>query len=188
MIDIKELRKGLAAVKDALRALEDRAMDLRLQRDAIEVEPPHPGDIAAWIQRGLDQAQRSFDERMRRYFSEAFIRNQRGSFTVTVPPPQLVGLPALWSDRGRPDGGMHDVLADREGAADIATLTVLLRPAIEAQIPHLVETYFPAANGRMTAAERLKKIADIDAQIAECERQMQEARANLQEISETVMA
>lgn len=185
MIDAKELRDGIAAVKQALQDLEARATDLRIERDAIEMTPPHPDDIAAWIRRGLDEAQQSFDSRMRSYFNEEFVRHQRGSFPATRTPPQLIGLPVTVA--GRAGNGIPAVLDQRDGQADIATITVLLRPVIEKQIPHLVATYFPAATGELTAAERAAQMAEIDAKIADCESQMAAARETLREISESVM-
>ena len=51
----------------------------------------------------------------------------------------------------------------------MCALTHFLRPAIEAQLPKLIEDAFPGARNGIPSAERRAKLAKIDKQIAALE-------------------
>lgn len=164
------------AALDATRAeyakVDAQIEDAKAERYRIENAPPHADDIIQTLQRGLDEAGRSYRARLASHLSNANASSPRA--VAAVQPFAGAQLLTVGKD------GKRDLLspgiADKDGTTDLfppplgavgsvldaAAVTYFLRDRIAEEIPRLVETMCPAARSGMRQADRVQALARVD--------------------------
>jgi hypothetical protein len=154
-----ELFNALRGAKNTVGAIDSKLSKLKAERAAIAAAPPHLDDLQQWALRGLDSASADFLGRLKRWhFNDGALTGWSGESIDAHAGPQLLGItPTVPHGDGPAVGG--------NGVADLAALTHFLRPAIEAQLPKLIEEAFPGSRKGLRSSERLAKLQKLDGQI-----------------------
>lgn len=165
-----EIFNALRGAKNAIGAIDSKLVKLRAERAEVAAAPPHTTDLQAWALRGLDTASKNFLGRLRRWhFSDNALAGWSGETLDAHHGPQLLGITA-----SLPSGGNSPAVGMFGGAADMAALTHFLRPAIEAQLPKLIEESFPGSRNGLRSSERVAKLQKLDKAIAALEAERNE--------------
>jgi hypothetical protein len=161
-----EIFSVLRSAKNTVGAIDSKLAKLRTERAEVAAAPPHTDDLKAWALRGLDNASSSYIERLKRWhFNDDALKAWSGESLDGHSGPQMLGV-TLTVPHGSgpaPGGPFGDM------TVDVAALTHFLRPAIEAQLPKLIEESFPGARKGTRSSERRSKLEKIDRQIAALE-------------------
>jgi hypothetical protein len=167
-----EIFNALRGAKNTIGAIDSKLATLRAERAKVGAAPPHIDDVKAWALRGLDSASEHFLGRLRRWhFNDEALAKWSGSTLDGHAGPQLLGITATVPGHVCPAPGniAHDM-----PPADIAAVTHFLRPAIEKELPALIEQAFPGSRKGMRSSERVAKLAKLDRQIATLEAERNE--------------
>ena len=178
-----QIREAFRGARSTVTEIQERLIDLRMQRAEIERAAPHFDDLLRWARRGLDAAEADFARRLSYYWNETQLATTPASFTER-DAPQLLGVPVGLPPVPRLQS--LNVLGKVDAVPDLAAVTTFLRPAIEAELPKLIARAFPSANSGMRAADRAAKLAKIDREAEELTAQLNEIISAIDETRTTI--
>lgn len=187
---MSKLRDAIAALVGAKQSLADFNRQIesrRKQMEELEAIPPHTDDLVEWARRGLEYSSQQFLEDLGWYWNDRTLGKHVGSWFATDSGPVVLGVPL-----GTPSAGYDSVrIRNREAHSrppcSFDALTHFLKPAIEKELPKLIEQCFPSARKGMRWEERSAKLEKLRAEIEQLEadrdelaRQLSEAQASAQ--------
>jgi hypothetical protein len=136
--------------------------ELEAERRSVAFAPPHADDIVAAFSRGLSGMASAFRSQLAAHLSDTFTGDKaalaasRSNHVLTIEPQ----VPTMEERQTR---AMRGVTPD----LNVAAVAYFLRDKIEAEIPALVASTFPASQHGMKEAERQAILARLDSEISE---------------------
>ena len=172
---------ALRSATNTISAIDKKLRKLHEEQAALEVAPPHIDDVKAWVLRGLDTASQDFLGRLKRWhFNDDVLKAWSGVTLDSHAGAQVLGLSSLSPNFVTP--------APVGNFADIMAVTHFLRPAIERELPALVEQCFPGAKNGTRSSERRAKLAAIDTKIAALEAEREQLVAGIRQAQKAIDA
>jgi outer membrane murein-binding lipoprotein Lpp len=189
MSALTDLLAALRGAPGSIQSIDAQLVKLYAERDALKKAPPHIDDVVAWAIRGLDNASASALGRLKSWhFNADSLATFSGETFDSHAGPNILALtsgkphPANSSD---PRGVCSP--APSGGAPDADMLVHFLRPVLEPELRKLVaEGFAEGCKGGLKSSERnarlakvAEKIAALESQRAELERDVREAAKHL---------
>jgi hypothetical protein len=178
---LKDILAAITGAKDTIASLDQRVAKLTRERAEIEARGPHRDDLIGWVMRGIDQAEKEFFRVLRHNWNETELARHPGSTIGEDSGPQLLAMgigtadaPNLWLSRF--GNGDHRYFTH---GASVTPLIFFMRPLLEARAAELVDRCYPNASNGLKHADRMKRLAAIDAAIDAALKERDELREQL---------
>jgi hypothetical protein len=162
--------KNLKGAREGRAALVAKLVKLQAKRAELVQRAPDRATIVAWFTRSIEAQCTEYESRLERwFFSAAAQARHPGTFFETDASVSLLSVPAASPYHA-------EALAPSEALAGPSplALTFYLRDAMLAEVPRLVDKFFPDSARGISAADRAAALAKVDKDIADLEAELTE--------------
>jgi hypothetical protein len=182
-MNFKTVLDAIVGAKTTIASLDKRISALQTEQQKLKWASPHREDLIAWAKRGLDEGADNFLQLLQAHWNETTLARYPGSDVCDGPGAQLLALNSIM-----PSPGHDTIWLSAFGATDYRRFTFggsasaivfFLRPAIEEQLPALIDRCFPSASKGVKHADRCKRLAANAMELEDLERQRDELRDTL---------
>lgn len=157
---LTDLTSAMEETKAELVRSNDRLEKMEAERREVAMAAPHADDIAAAFKRGLSGMATAFRSQLATHLSATY-SGEKAAEAATRSPHVLTIDAQMPTMEERQTRAMRGITAD----LNVAALAYFLREKIEAEIPGLVASTFPASQNGMKETERQATLARLDGEI-----------------------
>lgn len=168
------LTNAMEETKAELARSNARLDELEAERRSVAMAAPHADDIAAAFRRGLGGMATAFRSQLAAHLGATYA-GEKAAEAATRSPQMLTIETHAPSMEERQTRAMRGATPD----LNVAAVAYFLRDKIDAEIPGLVASTFPASQHGMKEAERQAILARLDGEIAEQRDKVQTLTADL---------